>query len=171
MVLMYSRFYFKQHLETKVLTASEPTYCASPQRWTPSLRISHLTDSVFCVRCRCRNSLLYFLFTTVLFWEFTEPSAGCIHYLSVSPWLLARLPLRHFERDRHSCASDPQGWLSWCSKSESLSHLPLKNNLRYTQGEANGKYLWDTILCSLCESEVSDSGGLGEGRWGADTTH
>jgi hypothetical protein len=26
-----------------------------------------------------------------------------------------------------------------------LFHLPLKNNLHYTQGEANQKYLWDTM--------------------------
>lgn len=144
-VPMYSWIFFKQHLETKALTTSEPAYWSLSQRWKLSLRIFHLTDSVFCVRCGCRNSLLYFLFTTVLPWEFTESSARCIHYLSVSPWQPAQLPLWYFEHDRHSCAWDPPGWLSWCSKSESLFHLPLKNNLHYTQGEANQKYLWDTM--------------------------
>ena len=136
--------FFQPTFRNKSIDSIRTTYWASSQRWKPSLRDFHITDSVLCVRCWCRNSLLYLLFITVLFWEFTESSAGCIHYLSVSPWLLAQLPLWYFEHDRHSCAWDPQGWLSWCSKSEFLFHLQLENNLYYTQGEANQRYMWDT---------------------------
>lgn len=144
--------FFKHNWGTKVLTRSEPTYWASSQRWQLSLKSFHLTDSLFCVQyTRCWSSPLYFLFTTVLFWEFTESSAGCIHYLSVSPWLLAQLPLWCFEHDRHNCAWDPQGWLSWWSTPESLFHHLLENNLCCAQGERNQNVCETPGLCPLCE--------------------